>query len=289
MKRTSTAKRPILNSRRILPATTAFMLLLFLSVSIPQATAGSATVSKQVMCKGIVKSQSNDWQPINATDTFSTADQTIFTFVELTNVIPPINIRFVWVPPYGIETESIDYNDAVRTYTSVENDPINITREGSGFIYAQLNVAKWMYDALPVGLWKAQVYGDNTLLSALQFKLQPAVDIVSKTFSPKEGEPVYVGDTVTATYELQNAGNTILKDVSFTLETPLPQNVSLEEATPPTDMQPGSTATFVLKMKFANEGTYSPTIQLIINEELIEGGALEVQVSLRHRSHGLSS
>ena len=254
------------------------MLFMSLPVSIQLAAAGSATVSKQVLCKGIDKSQST-WQLIDITDTFSTADQTIFNYVELANVNPPINIKFVWVPPYGIESESIDYNDAVRTYTTVENDPINITWEGSGFIYAPLNVAKWMYDALPVGVWKAQVYGDNTLLSTAQFTLQPAVDIVSKTFSPKEGEPVYAGDTVTATYELQNAGNTILKAVNFALATPLPQGVSLVEATPPRDMQPGSTETFVLKMKFTSEGTYSPTIQLIINEELIEGGALEVQVS----------
>lgn len=259
-----------LNSRRILLITALFMLFMSLPVSIQLAAAGSATVSKQVICSGIDKSQST-WQPIGVTDTFSTADETVYTFIELSNVNPPIDIKYVWVAPHEIVTGG-------KSFTTLASDPIKISNTGSTQAYGSLKIAD-PNTVLPVGIWKVQVYGDTTLLSTAQFKLQPAVDIVSKTFSPKEGEPVYPGDTVTATYELQNAGNTILKGVSFALETPLPQDVSLEEATPPRDMQPGSTETFVLKMKFASEGTYSPTIQLIINEELIEGGALEVQVS----------
>ncbi len=222
------------------------------------------------MCTGIDKSQST-WQPVGVTDTFSTADEAVYSFINL-DVNPPVSIKVVWVAPHEFEFEG-------NSYTTITNgDPTKIEWKGSGFMYDLLSIAGSNY-ALPVGVWKVQVYGDTTLLSTAQFTLQPAVDIVSKTFSPGEGEPVYPGDIVTATYELQNAGNTILKGVSFALETPLPQDVSLEEATPPRDMQPGSTETFVLKMKFASEGTYSPTIQLIINEELIEGGALEVQVS----------
>jgi hypothetical protein len=265
------AKVPLLNSKRILLATAVLMLFLSLSVSIQPATAGSATVSTQVTCKGIDKSQAGNWQPIDVTDTFSTADETVFSFINLENVNPPVDITFVWVAPHAIEMEG-------KTYTTLANDPTKIGFQGSGSAYGSLTIARPNV-ALPVGIWTVEVYGDTTLLSTVQFKLQPSVDFVSKSFSPKEGEPVYAGDTVTATYQLQNTGKTILKAVSFAVATPLPQGVSVVEATPPKDIAPGATEEFVLKTKFEIEGTYTPTIQLYINEELILEGSLQVQVS----------
>jgi hypothetical protein len=260
-----------LSSRRILLVTAVLMLFLFLSVSMEPVTAGSAAVKKQVTCKGIDKSQS-DWQPINVTDTFSTADEKVFSYVELENANPPIEIKFVWVAPHEIEIEG-------KTYTTLENDPLKVTWEGSGQAYGTLDIARSPAASMPVGIWKVQVYGDSTLLSTVQFKLQPSVDLVSKSFSPKEGEPVYVGDTVTATYELQNTGKTVLKAASFAVATPLPQSVSVIEATPPTDIAPGAAEKFVLKTRFDKDGIYKLAIQLYINEELIEEAPLEVQVS----------
>jgi len=242
------------------------MLFLSLSVSMQPATAGSATVSKQVMCKGIDKSQSN-WQPIGVTDTFSTSDEIIYTFIELSNVNPPIDIKYVWVAPHEIETGG-------NSYTTLTSNPVKISNSGSTQAYGSLTMTD-----LPVGAWKVQVYGDDTLLSTAQFKLQPSVNLVSKSFSPNENEPVYAGDTVTATYELQNTGKSILKAVSFTVVTPLPQGVSVVEATPPKDIAPGATEEFVLKTKFDKEGTYKLAIQLYINEEPIIESPLEVQVS----------
>ena len=251
--------------------TAVLMLFLPLSVGMQPATAGSVTVSKQVTCKGIDKSQS-DWQPIDVTDTFSTADEKVFSYVELENANPPVEIKFVWVAPHEIEIEG-------KTYTTLENDPLKVTWEGSGQAYGTLDVARSSAASMPVGIWEVQVYGDSSLLSTVQFTLQPSVDLVSKSFSPKEGEPVYAGDTVTATYELQNTGKTILKAVSFAVATPLPQDVSVVEATPSKDIAPGATEEFVLKTKFDKDATYKLAIQLYINEELIEDAPLEVQVS----------
>lgn len=259
-----------MSSRKILLVTAVLMLFLSLSMSMEPATAVSATVSKQVTCKGIDKSQSN-WQPIDVTDTFSTADEEVFSYIELENVSPPIDIKFVWVAPHEIEIED-------KSYTTVESDPLKITWQGSGQAYGYLTIAR-SNAALPVGIWKVEVYGDGTLLSTVQFKLQPSVDLVSKNFTPKEGDPVYAGDTVTATYELQNTGKTILKAVNFAVGTPLPQDVSVVEATPPTDIAPGATERFVVEMKFDKEGAYELAMQVYINEELIEEGPLEVQVS----------
>ena len=67
--------------------------------------------------------------------------------------------------------------------------------------------------------------------------------------------------------------------MNFAVATSVPQGVSVVETTPPKHVALGATEEFVLKMKFNNEGTYTTTIQLIINEELILDGPLEVQVS----------
>jgi hypothetical protein len=235
------------------------------------AIAGSARASRQVTCHGIDKSHS-DWQPIDVTDTFSTSDDTVFSFIELENVNPPVEIKFVWVAPHEITIEG-------QTYTILENDPIRIEWQGSGQAYGSLDIARSPAASMPVGIWKVQVYGDGTVLSEVQFRLQPSADLVSKSFSPKEGEPVYAGDTVTATYELQNSGKTVLKAVSFALATPLPQDASVLETTPPKDIAPGATEKFVVKMKFDKEGTYKLAMQAYVNEELVEESPLEVQVS----------
>lgn len=260
-----------MSSRRILLVTAVLMLFLSLSVSVQPATAGSATVTKQVTCKGIDKS-SSEWQPIDVTDTFSTTDEQVFSFIKVENANPPIEIKFVWVAPHEIEIEG-------GNYKTLENDPYEITWQGSGQVYGTLDIARSPAASMPVGIWKVQVYGDGTLLSTVEFKLQPSVDLVSKSFSPKESEPVYAGDTVTATYELQNTGKTILKAASFVVAAPLPQGVNAVEATPPKDIAPGATEKFVLKTKFDKDGTYTLAIQLYINEELIEEAPLEVQVS----------
>jgi hypothetical protein len=260
----------LLSSRRILLSTALLVIFLSLCVSFQPAIAQNATVSSQVTCKGIDKSQAGNWQPIDVTDTFSTADDTVFSFVTLENVNPPVDIKFVWVAPHEI-------NIGGQSYTTLANDPITVDFV-SGFVYDFLTIAR-SDAALPVGIWEVRVYGGSTLLSTVQFTLQPSVDLVSKTFSPQEGEPVYPGDTVTATYQLQNTGKNVLTAVNFAVATPVPQGVSVVEATPPKDVAPGATEEFVLKMKFNNEGTYTTTIQLVINEELILDGPLEVQVS----------
>lgn len=240
-------------------------------MSIQPAIAESATVSRQVTCKGIDKSHS-DWQAIDVTDTFSTADETVFSFIELENVSPPVEIIFLWVAPHEMTIEG-------KTYTTLENEPLTATWHGSGQAYGSLDVARSPAASMPIGIWKVQVNGNGITLSEVQFTLRPSADLASKSFSPKEGEPVYAGDAVTATYELQNTGKTILKAVNFALATPLPQDVSVLEITPPTDIAPGATEKFVVKIKFDKEGTYKLKMQAYVNEELIEESPLEVQVS----------
>jgi hypothetical protein len=257
--------------RRGLLASTIFMLFLSLCFAVQPVIAGSATVSSQVICSGIDKSQSSNWQPIGVTDTFSTADEAIYSFINLENVTPPISVKVVWVAPHEFEFEG-------KSYATISNDPTKIEWKGSGFLYDGLTIAGSEY-ALPVGVWKVQVYGDATLLSTVQFTLQPSMDLVSSSISPGEDEPVYPGDVVAITYEFENTGKTILGAVNVAAETPLPQGVSIVDATPPKDLAPGESAKFVVKVKFDAEGTYKFANVLLINEALIEEYSVEAAVS----------
>jgi len=267
---TCSGKVPLLSSRKIILASAVFMFFLSLSLVVQPTIAGSATVSTQVICSGIDKSQSNSWQPIGVTDTFSTADEAVYTFINL-DVTPPVSIKVVWVAPHEFEFEG-------KSYATIANDPTKIEWKGSGFMYDLLSIAGSNY-ALPVGVWKVQVYADTTLLSTAQFKLQPSMDLVSKSITPGENEPIYPGDTVTITYELENTGKTTLRAVDVVLGTPLPQDVTLVEAASPKDLAPGATEEFTVKVKFDKEGTYNFTNQLYINEALIEEFPVEALVS----------
>ena len=144
--------------------------------------------------------------------------------------ILPVDIIFVWVPPH-------EFQMGGETYTKLESDPIKLHFPGPGSIYDSLTIAR-PDTALPVGVWEVQVYWNSTLLSTAQFTLQPSIEIVGKSRSPTESEPLYAGNTLTVTYQLRNTGKTILKSVRFDVNTPLPRGASLVEATSPKDMSP---------------------------------------------------
>jgi len=249
-------------SRRIVWATVLGTLMLTVFFFAPAIIESAAySLSQHVMCKGVDKSGS-EWRPVDVSDTFSTADEKVYAFLRLDYVEAGTSPQFMWVAPDGT---------SLKGHTPKPYDKL----------YAWIQY----YDTLEirgtdrqVGVWKSEVYVDGKLLSTVSFKLQPSLNLVSKSFSPKEGEPVFPGDTVTATYELKNTGQTTYKDVKFTLGA-LPSQVSLLEATSPKDMKPGTTEKFVLKIKFDKEGKYDLKVQLTINKVLIEESTLEVNVS----------
>jgi len=250
-----------LSSRRIVLALTVLMLFLPLYTRMEVAMAGSATVKRLVICTGIDKSKPS-WEPIGAGDKFSTAEAMLYSFVELADVAPPIDLRNEWI-----------FSDGSRW----KDDPIKITWSGGGQAYFR---RKLEGSVIQVGVYKVELYGDSILLSTVQFTLQPAVEFVSKTFSPKEGTAMFPGDTVIATYELKNTGKSILKAVRFAIKT-LPNDVTLVEAAAAKNLEPGATDKFALKIKFDKEGEYELRVQLIMNEVLIEEGPLTVKVSLK--------
>jgi len=251
-------------SRRTLAAVVLATVVLTILLSVPSIIKESAAVSlsKHVMCKGVDKSESS-WKPVDVSDTFSTSDERIYVFLQLDNVEARTSLQFMWVAPDGTGTKG-----------------------HTGTAYDKAYVWIQYYDTFDikgtdrqVGVWKSEVYVGGTLFSTVSFKLQPSLDLVSKTQSPKEGEPVFPGDTVTITYELKNKGQSTYKDVKFTIKT-LPDQVSLLEATSAKEMKPGTTEKFVLKIKFGKEGKYDMKVHLTINGVLIEEGTLEVNVSV---------
>lgn len=250
-----------MDSKRITLAFAMLMLFLSISTSMEMARAWKADVKRHVMCTGIDKSQKR-WEPTGATDTFSTSNKLAIAFFEMENVVPTFDIKLVWAAPDG--TSSVGH--------SVKYEKEYLWAQ----VYATLDIEGT--DRL-VGIWKSEVRVGDTVISTVQFKIQPTAELVSKTTSPKEGEPVFPGDIVTAIYELKNAGKTTLKAVKFALGTPLPEGVTIMEATPAKDMTPGSIEKFVVKVKFGREGTYELKMQLVINEMLILEGPLVVRVS----------
>jgi len=217
------------------------------------------TVKQHIMCREVEKSVS-PWRPTGVTDRFSTADDQVFSFFELIDAMPPFDLRFVWLAPDG---------------TSTRLDPLRVTwRSGTAYAWIKMEGT-----GRPVGIWTVEVYADDKRISSAKFTLMPALELVSKIFAPKEGEPIFAGDTVTATYELRNIGKTTLKAVNFAVGTPLPRDVSLLEATSPKDMAPGTTEKFAVKIKFEKEGSYKLVIQAYVNGVLTEEAPLAVQVS----------
>ncbi len=262
----------LLNSGKILLSISVLTILLSMSVSTHLVYAGNPTVTSQGTCKGIDKSQGGNWQPINVTDTFSTVDDAVFSFANLENVDPPVDIKFVWVPPH-------EFQMGGQTYTKLENDPIKLHFQGSGSIYDSLTIAR-PDTALPVGIWEVQVYWNSTLLSTAQFTLQPSIDIVGKSRSPTESEPLYAGNTLTVTHQLRNTGKTILKSVRFDMNTPLPRGANLVEATSPKDMSPGVDAIFAVMLKFDTEGAYEIRLQLYVDNILVQESPVTARVSI---------
>lgn len=239
----------------------ATVLVIFLCLSmIIQGTAALST-SKHVMCRDVDKSES-PWKPVGVADAFSTSEEKIFMFLELRDVAAHTAPENIWVAPDGTDSKGYKWKAYDEKYSAIR-------------YYETFEIAG--KDRL-VGIWKSKIYVGDTLISTIEFKLQPAVELVSKSFNPKEGEPVFPGDVVTATYELKNTGKTAYKGVKFTMRT-LPDGVRLTQATSEKDMKPDATEKFILKIKFEKDGTYDLKIQLFINDVLIEESTLTVKVS----------
>lgn len=107
----------------------------------------------------------------------------------------------------------------------------------------------------------------------------PGVELVKVTLSPEDGVAVYPNDILTVTYELKNNRETTAKNVRVTLETPMSKNVYLLELTPAKDIEPGSTESFVIKLRANTEGSYSGKVLFYGGEVVIHEATWSLNVS----------
>jgi len=86
----------------------------------------------------------------------------------------------------------------------------------------------------------------------------PELELVEKKASPSEEEPFYVGDVATLTYKIKNVGKGVAKDVKVSVE--LPEGLTLVEASPAKDLDPGATGEWTLRIKAEKQGEYKGKI-----------------------------
>jgi len=129
-------------------------------------------------------------------------------------------------------------------------------------------------DSVLADLWTCY---DQWVLE-IPYRLRPPIELLSRTFNPKEDEPILIGDTLAITYELRNTGRTTLKAVRLYVEIPS-KDVRMIELTPPKSLSPGAIDFFVIKIQFDKEGNYEGTMCAYVDGVPAEEMLLTVQVS----------
>jgi len=101
------------------------------------------------------------------------------------------------------------------------------------------------------------------MIRALVLNKATSLTLVDLNLSPGEGEHIYVGDTVTATFTLQNSGTAAASSVEVRAESP--SEVAVLEVTTSKDLSPGSSGTWKLIMRPDKEGEFEVLVRFFIN------------------------
>jgi len=239
------------------------LALLFCSVlaGLFQPLARGSNISF-VACRGVDKSQKR-WAPIDVTNSFTTTDERIYLFIDIENVEGPIRITFKVFDPQG-ELFAEEHGDwEAGSWNWIQ-------------YYVQLEVAK-----MAPGEWSAEAYANDQLISTVTFTLHPPpphLVIADKTVEPKEGEPIFPGDTATVKYTLKNDGGSTAKKVQMKASS-LPKGLTLLEQTDAKDLPAGSSEEWIIKIRADQPGNYSFTVQLLVENEKLTEGTITVLVS----------
>jgi hypothetical protein len=101
------------------------------------------------------------------------------------------------------------------------------------------------------------------MIRALVLNKATSLTLVDLNLSPGEGEHIYVGDTVTATFTLQNSGTATASSVGVKADSP--SEVAVLEVTTPKDLAPGSSGTWKLVMRPEKEGEFKIRVGFFID------------------------
>jgi len=101
------------------------------------------------------------------------------------------------------------------------------------------------------------------MIRALVMEASKSLTLVDLNLSPGKGEHIYVGDTVTATFTLQNSGAATASSVEVKADSP--SEVTVLEVTTPKDLSPGSSGTWKLVMRTEKEGEFNIHVAFLMN------------------------
>jgi len=216
---------------------------------------GTALGSKVtfVSCRGIDKSQKR-WVPVDVTGSFESTDEKIYLFFEIEDVKGPLRITIKAIDPEGKLFYQYPYDLEEESYEWSQ-------------VYVELDVAK-----MTPGEWRGEAYANDEPIASLKFTLHPPppyLVLVSATSEPKEGEPIFPGDTVTIKYTWKNDGGSTAKKVQMKVSD-LPKGLTLLEQTEAKDIPAGSSEEWIIKIRADEPGNHSFKVQPFIeNERLI--------------------
>lgn len=129
------------------------------------------------------------------------------------------------------------------------------------------------------GMFRIYVADQQVYEEAINWRIsESGIDLVEKSITPKEGEPVFPDDILTLTYQFINNRDTPAKNIHMELGS-LPDTITLVESTAPTDIVPGATEEFIIQIKATKEGNYSTSVILYADNVVIEEGPLTIQVT----------
>ncbi len=129
------------------------------------------------------------------------------------------------------------------------------------------------------GMFRIYAADQQIYEEAISWRIsESGIELVEKSITPKEGEPVFPDDILTLTYKFKNNRETTAKNIHMELG-PLPDSLTLVESTAPTDIIPGATEEFIIQIKATKEGNYSSSVKLYAGDVVIEEGPVTVQVS----------
>jgi len=132
---------------------------------------------------------------------------------------------------------------------------------GHGRSFVVLNEGTWMtYSELNN---KRANKDGNFMIRASVSNSVSSLTLVDLNLSPGEGEHIYVGDTVTATFTLQNSGTATASSVGVKADSP--SEVTVLEVTTPKDLSPGSSGTWKLVMRPEKEGEFNIRVGFFMN------------------------
>lgn len=254
------------------------LLLSFLLTSIlhvHEVAGWSGEVDKFVVCESIDAS-GEILKPTNVKDYFLNNASEIFAYLHMKNSGGPVTIKIEWIEPDG------------NIYTFSEFWPIiggslNITR------FSCLGISDVSYKT---GRWTVNAYANDELISSTDFDLllpNPVLTVVGIAHKPviwtertsQFHIENHIGNTITITYTLKNAGGVAANQVKMAMEDLSPSNgLSIQRASETKDLGSRATDKWTLEILCEKPGSYLGTSAMYLENRRVSDWKWTITVTL---------